>query len=80
MRHAERAFVDSAFERILGRVPTAAERAECLSGLARLASAFASEAAETATRRRSRARRRWFTCCSTTTTSSRSDEPSRRPR
>ena len=43
------AFVDSAFERIFSRVPTATERAECLSGLARLASAFASEAAKTAT-------------------------------
>ena len=37
------AFVGSAFERILGRVPTEAERAECAAGLARLAEAFASE-------------------------------------
>ena len=42
-RRARRAFVDSAFERILGRVPTEAERAECAAGLARLAEAFASE-------------------------------------
>ena len=40
---ARGAFVDSAFERILGRAPTEAERAECASGLARLAEAFASE-------------------------------------
>jgi len=40
---ARGAFVDSAFERILGRVPTAAERAECAAGLARLAEAFAAE-------------------------------------
>ncbi len=40
------AFVDSAFERIFSRVPTASERAECLSGLARLASSFASEASQ----------------------------------
>jgi hypothetical protein len=37
------AFVDSAFERILGRMPTEAERYECARGLARLAEAFASE-------------------------------------
>jgi hypothetical protein len=43
------AFVDSAFERLFSRVPTASERAECLSGLSRLASSFASEASKTAT-------------------------------
>ena len=37
------AFVDSAFERILGRVATQDERSECAAGLARLAEAFASE-------------------------------------
>ena len=42
------AFVDSAFERVLGRAPTEAERAECASGLARLAEAFASEAKKAA--------------------------------
>jgi hypothetical protein len=42
-------FVDSAFERILSRVPTEAERSECLSGLLRLVSAFASEGTMTAT-------------------------------
>jgi hypothetical protein len=40
---ARDAFVDSAFLRLLGRAPTDAERAECVSGLARMASAFASE-------------------------------------
>jgi hypothetical protein len=42
------AFVDSAFERILSRVPTASERSECLSSLARLVAAFAAEATTTA--------------------------------
>ncbi len=37
------AFVASAFERVLGRLPTAAERSECLAGLARLAAAFEGE-------------------------------------
>ncbi len=41
---ARGAFVDSAFERILGRAPTEAERAECANGLVRLAEAFAVEA------------------------------------
>jgi hypothetical protein len=41
------AFIDSAFERIFSRVPTASERAECLSGLARLVAAFASEGTST---------------------------------
>ena len=36
-RRARGAFVDSAFERILGRAPTEAERAECAAGLVRLA-------------------------------------------
>jgi hypothetical protein len=40
---ARAAFVDSAFERILGRVATDEERSECAAGLARLAGAFASE-------------------------------------
>ncbi len=40
---ARAAFVDSAFVRILGRNPAAAERAEAAAGLARLAQAFASE-------------------------------------
>jgi hypothetical protein len=43
------AFVDSAFERIFSRVPTEAERSECLSGLVRLVSAFTSEGAKTDT-------------------------------
>jgi hypothetical protein len=43
------AFVDSAFERIFSRAPTASERSECLSSLNQLASAFASEATSTAT-------------------------------
>jgi hypothetical protein len=38
-----RAFVSSAFERILSRVPTEAEQSECISGLGRLATAFESE-------------------------------------
>ncbi len=38
---ARGAFVDSAFERVLGRVPSVAERAECAAGLARLAEGFA---------------------------------------
>ncbi|SIO61585.1 Planctomycete cytochrome C [Singulisphaera sp. GP187] len=37
------AFIDSAYERLLGRSPTVAERLECASGLERLASAFATE-------------------------------------
>jgi hypothetical protein len=40
---ARSAFVDSAFERILGRTPTKAERSECAAGLVRLAEAFAAE-------------------------------------
>jgi hypothetical protein len=40
---ARGAFLDSAFERVLGREPTEAERAECAAGLIRLAAAFASE-------------------------------------
>ena len=40
---ARPAFVDSAFVRILGRSPTAGERAEACAGLARLADAFRSE-------------------------------------
>ena len=40
---ARSAFVDSAFERILGRTATEAERTECVGGLARLAQAFAAE-------------------------------------
>jgi hypothetical protein len=41
---ARGAFVESAFARILGRVPTGAERTECVTGLARLAGALAREA------------------------------------
>jgi hypothetical protein len=41
--------VDSAFERIFSRVPTEAERSECLSGLVRLVSAFTSEGTKTDT-------------------------------
>ncbi|MGP0064140.1 MAG: DUF1549 domain-containing protein [Isosphaeraceae bacterium] len=37
------AFVDSVFERILGRAPVGAELLECRAGLARLAEAFAAE-------------------------------------
>jgi len=40
---ARDAFIDSAFERLLGRAPTDAERTECASGLARLAATFGSE-------------------------------------
>jgi hypothetical protein len=42
------AFVDSAFERILSRVPTEAERSECIAGLVRLASASMSSATDAA--------------------------------
>ena len=41
------AFVDAAFERILSRAPTDAERSECLSGLVRLVAAFGSERTKT---------------------------------
>jgi hypothetical protein len=37
-------FIDSAFARILGRVPSKAEQFECAEGLTRLAGAFAAEA------------------------------------
>jgi hypothetical protein len=40
---ARPAFVAAVFERVLGRLPTDAERAECLSGLVRLATTFAAE-------------------------------------
>jgi hypothetical protein len=40
---ARDAFVESAFLRVLSRAPTDAERAECASGLARLAATFASQ-------------------------------------
>jgi len=40
---ARDAFIDSAFERLLGRAPTDAERTECATGLTRLATAFRSE-------------------------------------
>jgi hypothetical protein len=43
---AREAFVDSAFERLLGRAPTNAERTECAAGLVRLAGAFASEGSD----------------------------------
>jgi hypothetical protein len=43
-RDARGAFVNSAFERILGRTAIESERNECAAGLARLAEAFASEA------------------------------------
>jgi hypothetical protein len=42
-RDARGAFVNSAFERILGRTATDSERDECAAGLARLADSFASE-------------------------------------
>jgi hypothetical protein len=43
-RPASRArFIDSAFAGVLGRAPTDAERAECFSGLARLAAALQNE-------------------------------------
>jgi hypothetical protein len=38
---ARGAFIDSAFERVLGRTPTDAERVECVAGLVRLAEALA---------------------------------------
>jgi hypothetical protein len=37
------AYVAAVFERLLGRMPTEAERAECLSGLVRLAASFESD-------------------------------------
>jgi len=40
---ARGAFIDSAFERVLGREPTEAERTECAAGLVQLAGAFSSE-------------------------------------
>jgi Protein of unknown function (DUF1553)/Protein of unknown function (DUF1549)/Planctomycete cytochrome C len=40
---ARAAFVDSAFERLLGRMPTGAERIECARSLARMAEAFTLE-------------------------------------
>jgi hypothetical protein len=40
---ARGAFVDSAFERLLGRMPAEAERIECAGSLARMAQAFTSE-------------------------------------
>src|SRR5205814_937142 len=43
-------FVVSAFERILGRPPSGAERSECEAGLARLAGALAAGGAEARTR------------------------------
>ncbi len=58
---ARGAFVDSAFERILGRAPTEAERTECAAGLARLAEAFAPRA-RTVPRRKPGPARRWSTC------------------
>ena len=58
------AFVVAAFERILGRTPTAAEQAECEAGLARLASAFAAGAARgrRASSRKPGPDRRSYTC------------------
>ncbi len=40
---ARRAFIESAFERVLGRAPTEAERTECAAGFVQLAQSFASE-------------------------------------
>jgi hypothetical protein len=50
------AFVVSAFERILGRPPTGAERSECAAGLAQLAGAFAAEGAQSGRPPEARAR------------------------
>ncbi len=48
------AFVESAFARILGRLPTEAERAECAAGLIRLAEAFAQDSKARARRKHMR--------------------------
>ena len=50
------AFVVSAFESILGRLPTSSERSECEAGLERLAGAFAAEAARSGSTPEARAR------------------------
>ena len=67
------AFVDAAFERILGRAPTEAERSECLAGLVRLVRRSRRRGRRPRTPG-NRGRSAWFTYCSTTTILSRSDE------